>query len=319
MINVYTMVDKVQLSWYEEGELRNKVVPKVMLFGDAYAKNDIVKRDIYSGCDFGVRQQAPTKILPPVPIPYPVYDYYDYGTATKLLHFDNINPEEPRAVFFDIETTSLEPDKGVVTSICWMDSFTGKMFRSLNEGEEGDERRCLLGFIRYLKQHDILSIIGFNSNKFDIPYIEARCLANSVTFDARKFIKQDVMVIANKLFYFGSLDVIAENLGVERKLEVDNPVKLWNEGRYEELLKYNVQDVKVTKQIYEKLNMKEFLEALWHLTWLDYDRVGANSHISNMFYNKRMWEDGYCVSQVDNDYKGDFGGGANYDPNTGKF
>lgn len=312
MINVYVNRHKVKLSWYEQGELQTITLPKVMLYGDAYKQDGIKKKDIYTGREYVVSEQAPNRYLPKVPIPYPVYEYYDYTTATKLLHFDSIEPDEPRAVFFDIETTDLEPSKGVITSICWLDSYTGKEYETLNTG---DERECLLGFVRYLKEHEILSLIGFSSNRFDIPFIEARCLYNNVKFDGRKFIKQDVMHIANKLFYFGSLDVIATKLGVERKLEVDNPVKLWKDKRYDELLEYNAQDVIVTKQIYEKLNMAEFLKALWELTWLDLDKVNSNSHISNMFYNKRMWEDGYCVSKADLKYKGDFGGGYNFDAN----
>lgn len=309
MINVFVGSKKITLRWYENGELQKKTVGKRMIIGEENNNDGIIKKDIYSGKEYGISTIPGRFQLPKLPIPFPVYDYYDYSAGAKLQYFKDINPEAPRAVFFDIETTSLDYATGVITSICWIDSYTGKEYESLNEGNEED---CLYGFVEYLKDHNILSIIGFNSNKFDIPYLEGRCLYNNIHFEPRRYIKQDVMTIANKLFYFGSLDVIAQKLGVERKLETDNPIKLWNERRYDELLEYNAQDVRVTKQIYEKLNMKEFLEALWELTWFDYDRVGANSHISNMFYNKRMWEDGYCVTKVDNEYKGDFGGGFNF-------
>lgn len=315
MINIFLTKKEAILKWYEKGELQTKSFPKKMLYGSKNKHEGEVKVDIYTGEQYKVVKSTPRQKLPRIPIPYPIYDHYDYYTATKLIRFKDINPETPRGVFFDIETTSLDPASGEITSICWLDTYTGEEFHTLNTG---DEAKCIQGFIDYLNKHDILSLIGFNSNKFDIPYIEDRCLRNHIRFNPKKFIKEDVMVIANKLFYFGSLDVIAKNLGVERKLEVDNPIKLWNQRRYDELLKYNTQDVRVTKQIYEKLDMKEFLEALWKLTWFDYDRIGANSHISNMFYNKRMWEDGYCVSKVDLKYRGDFGGGFNFNT-TGTY
>jgi len=310
MINVYVSENKVHLSWYENGELKKEIHPKRMLRGDKFKKEGMIKRDIYTGEEYRIVKQAPNYIIPPVTIPYPVYGNYDYGLASKLLYFEGKNPDSPRAVFFDIETTSLKPSEGEITSICWLDSYTGEEFYTLNTG---DERECLLGFVKYLKEHNILSLIGFNSNNFDIPYLNTRCIYNRVRFNPDKFIKQDVMLIAHKLFYFGSLDVIAQKLGVERKLEVDNPIKLWKSKRYDELIEYNAQDVIVTKQIYEKLNMEDFLKALWKLTWLDYDRVNSNSHICNCFFNKRMWEDDLCVSEANLTYHGDFGGGYNFD------
>lgn len=292
-----------------------------MLRGVTKRDNDSspVKRDIYTGKEYTILSGKPRRFMPKMPVPYPIYDYYDYKTAIKLQHFKDINPETPKAVIFDIETTSLDPKEGVITSISWMYNDSDGEFYSLNkdpqcrETANEHERDCLEAFVKHIRKNKALSIIGFNSNFFDIPYLEHRCKMNDVPFDSRQYILQDVMQIANKLFIFGSLDNIAQQLGVERKLEVDNPVTLWKTKQYDTLIDYNVQDVNVTNQVYEKLEMSNFMEALWNLTWFDYGKIGANSHIVNMFYNKRMWEDGHCVSTADLKYKGDFGGGYNFD------
>lgn len=318
MINVNVGSKEIRLKWYEGTELKEKTVRKSMIYCSRNAKEGKLVRDIYTKRRYRTVTGRAIYKLPEMPIPYPVYDWYDYGAAAKLLYFNDIKPTTPRAVFFDIETTSLEPKDGVVTSICWKDSFTGLEFYALNRGEEGNEKECLQAFVDYLNDHNILSLIGFNSNGFDIPYIEARCLVNGVRFRPKEYLLEDVMLIANKLFISGSLNVIAKQLKVETKLEVDNPVKLWNEKRFDELLEYNTQDVVVTEAVYEKLDMKNFMEALFNLTWFDYSRVGANSNILNMFYNKRMWEDNLCVSKASTDYLGDFGGGYNFN-NTGVY
>ncbi|MCE7698284.1 MAG: ribonuclease H-like domain-containing protein [Methanobacterium paludis] len=314
MINIQVTSKKIIMRWYENKELQTKIVPKEILYADKFKKDGIQKKDIYTGESYGIKKGA-GYFTPPIPIPFNLYDYYDFKTASKLMYFKDMHPEDPRAVFFDIETTSLEPEKGVITSISWLDSYTGKKYFTVNKG---DEKKCIKGFIDYLKENDILSLIGFNSNFFDVPYLEYRTKATGIKFKAKQYISQDVMLIANKLFYFGSLDAIAERLKVERKMEVDNPVKLFREKRFKELIEYNIQDVIVTKEIFEKLDMANFQKALWNMTWFDYDKIGANSHIDNMFYNKRMWEDDLIVTKADLDYKGDFGGGYNFN-NVGVY
>ena len=300
--------------WYKDHKLQSKIVKKRYMEGEV--NKDGTFTDIYTKNKMKLKIKEGLSSELKYPIPYPLYEYYDYSLATKLLEFKDIDPDMPRAVFFDIETTSLNPLDGVITSIAWLDNYTGEMFSSINKGDEKD---AIKPFIDYILKNKILSLIGFNSSKFDIPYLEERCRLQRIRFPKERLINQDVMSIANKLFISGSLDSIAEQLGVERKLEVDNPVTLWKEGKYDILLEYNIQDVQVTKQIYDKLDISNFMKALWNLTWFDFNKVHANSHIANTFFNKRMFEDKLMVSKADLIYKDDFGGGANFDPETGKF
>lgn len=311
MINVRIFPNKIVLKWYQDGELKRRVVPKKMMWVVESENGDFT--DIFTGKKMKLCKGR-KEFIPDKPVPCILEDKYgyDYVTAAKLQYFHKIHPEPPRAVFYDIETTSLNPLEGEITSICWIDSYTGKEYYTLNKGEDGDEEDCILGFIKYLSDNNILSLIGFNSIGFDTDFLETRCNLLGINFNSRNYIQQDVMKIANKLFYSGSLDSIAKQLGVSRKLEVDNPVKLWKEGRFKELVEYNIQDVRVTREIYEKLDMENFLKVLWELTWCDWDKIHSNSHIGNCFYNKRLFEDKKVVTHVFRDYGGDFGGGYNF-------
>lgn len=299
------------IKYYKDGKLCVKRVPKVLY---KLSKKPTMSKplvDVYTGEKYYIRRSHENYIGLVFPLPY-IKDnghrIYDYRMAIKLKHYYSIEPEDYRKVFYDIETTSLDPSEGIITSICFIDSFTDEEHCLLNKG---NEKELLERFVNYLNDNDVLGIVGFNSVGFDTPYLQYRCDVNGVFFDRNDYIETDVMLVANKLFIRGSLDSIAKQLGVSRKLEVDNPVSLWNNKEYDTLLEYNIQDVRVTKELYEKLNVETFMESLWRLTWFDYNKVHHNSHIVNSFYNKRLYEDGKCLSKHDYKHYGAYGGGYN--------
>lgn len=326
MINISTVNDdNIIMEWYDKND---KYKRKVKKYEYIYPSPTVRSRkrkikpviDIYTGEEF-IAYLGKGKQSPKLTIPYKLKtDYfgnriYDVKMSTKLLEFKDIVTKGvsfPHSVTYDIETTSLEPNEGIITSIAWIDNQDDSEHTILNEG---DEKKCIEKFINYLSKNKILSLIGFNSREFDNRYLSYRCRQNGIYTDLNKSCNIDVMKGANKLFITGSLASMGKQLGIEEeKLDLgsDNPISLYEEKRYDELLYYNLQDVKATNSILEKLNIIDFYKALWYLSWNDFDTMQYNSVFNNCLANKYLWEHDLMVSTVNDNSLGRFGGGFNY-------
>ena len=199
-----------------------------------------------------------------------------------------------------------------MTSIAWIDTFDDTEHTVLNEG---NEKEMLKAFIKYIEDNHVLSLIGFNSYDFDDKYLSYRLKYNDIHYDIIKSTNIDVMKGANKLFVYGSLASIGKQLNVdEQKLDLgsDNPISLYRNKDYDTLLYYNLQDVRATKEIMEKLDLQNFYKALWELSWTDFNKIPFNSILINDLSNKKLWENDLMISRVYDRYLGNFGGGFNY-------
>lgn len=323
MINLSFEDKKILMEWYDDKKkYHSKTVPNNYLYPVRKKKRRKaplkVVNDIYSGEKYYV-YKGTGKWTPYLTIPYKINinkfgsRIYDWRFATKLLHFNKIeNVGMPRGVIYDIETTTLEPENGIVTSIAWIDTFDNSEHTVLNEG---NERKMLNEFVQYLQDNKILSLIGFNSKKFDDYYLNYRLRHNDINYSVVKGSNIDIMKGANKLFVFGSLASIGKQLNVdEQKLDLgsDNPISLYKDKKFDKLLYYNLQDVRATKDIMEKLNIPNFYKAMWELTWTDFNDIPFNSVLINNLSNKKLWENDLFVSRVYERYLGNFGGGFNY-------
>lgn len=325
MINITSTNQNVLIEWYDGDGMYRRVLKKPEFI---YPSSKINRRrkplkevtDIYTKKKYMVYVGKGTD-APRLTIPYRVKrDYfgnkmYDPIMGAKLLYFQKIIDKGvslPHSVTYDIETTSLDPSEGIITSIAWIDNQDGSEHTSLNEGSE---KECIEKFTKYLSKHKILSLIGFNSREFDNRYLQYRCKQHGIFANINKSSNIDVMKGANKLFITGSLASMGKQLQIEEeKLDLgsDNPISLYEEGRYEELLYYNLQDVRATNGILEKLNIIEFYKALWDISWNDFDTMQYNSVFNNCLANKYLWEHDLMVSKVNDDSLGRFGGGFNY-------
>ncbi len=96
---------------------------------------------------------------------------------------------------------------------------------------------------------DSQMLVGFNSNKFDIPILQ-----RYADFDIKKEIKS-IDILEEIKRSFGrriKLDLIAKGtLGKGKSGHGLKAVDLWKEGKYEEVKKYCLDDVKITKEVYE--------------------------------------------------------------------
>lgn len=95
---------------------------------------------------------------------------------------------------------------------------------------------------------NIQAIIGFNIDYFDLPALQPNVKAN-----LKKIYTIDILTeIKKELGFRISLDSIAQaTLGIGKSGDGLKAIKYYKEGRIDELARYCLDDVKITKEIYE--------------------------------------------------------------------
>jgi len=157
-------------------------------------------------------------------------------------------------MYLDIETTGLNPKKDNITIIGLLceDDFT-QFVRHID----------LVPYYvdEFIMLNDVDEVVGYNSNRFDIPFMEefgVKTLSN---------LKQtDLMHQCHDLNLKGGLKAVEKMLEIERKYEVLNffqQTALWNKWvnnsdrvALNRLLKYNMEDVLNLPLVEEKLKEK---------------------------------------------------------------
>lgn len=117
---------------------------------------------------------------------------------------------------------------------------------------------------RMLKQiHELLdkadAVLHYNGKRFDIPVLNREFIRHGYRPPA-PYKQIDLLQVARNKFKFSSnkLRYVAEFLGVEHKIEPTG-FKLWvdcmnrDPVAWKEMKAYNIQDVKVLEQVYEKM------------------------------------------------------------------
>ena len=135
------------------------------------------------------------------------------------------------------------------------------------EGNEQDEAEALRGFLALMSDFDSESdlIVGHNLIGFDLPFIFQRCLVNNIAIkpfvDLSEFNVQGVYDTMRG-WWLGSrnrvaLDDLAWALGIESsktsEVEGSRVFELYQAGKLAEIREYNLNDVRVTRRVYERL------------------------------------------------------------------
>ena len=229
-------------------------------------------------------------------------EYEVFGEFTPLqIH----KPPEMKVLAFDIEVYNPRgaprPDRDPVIIIALMNSEGEvKVIEKVGEGPRGDAR-VIDEFVSYIQQYDPDIIVGYNSNKFDWPYLLERSKLLGVRLEVGRVkdgiprtsvyghisipgrLNVDLYDFVEEIseIKIKSLDVVAEYLGIMRRDErVLIPwyeiSKYWDDPNKRELLiRYAVDDVKSTKGLADKL--LPFATQLSSLTGLPLDQVGSAS------------------------------------------
>lgn len=134
---------------------------------------------------------------------------------------------------FDIETTDLEADRGVVLCACYESSLKpGKVVTLRNDelssgwdkGRRGDDKELVSQLVKVMRKHDVL--VAHNGTRFDIPFLRTRCLRWGLEpLKEQKVV--DPLTIAWRKFKLRSnrLGAISDYLGIQdRKTPLDMSV-----------------------------------------------------------------------------------------------
>jgi DEAD/DEAH box helicase domain-containing protein len=180
-----------------------------------------------------------------------------------------------RKITFDVETRNLFQDVNSTEStaldisvVCIHDSLTDSYLSFLQED---------FGKLwPILEQADML--ITFNGDHFDIPLLN-----KYYSGDLTKIKSLDLLVeVKNVLGKRIKLDTIAEaTLGIKKSGHGLEAVAWWKTGEIDKIIKYCIDDVKITKQVYDyaiansKLKYKDF---------------GPNGQIRDIKLDTSNWE-----------------------------
>jgi len=136
------------------------------------------------------------------------------------------------------------------------------------DGNEQDEPEALQGFLKLMSDYDSECdlIVGHNILGFDLPFIFQRCLAQNISvkpfIDLSEFRVQGVYDTM-RAWWLGDrrsrvgLDDIAWALGFESsktsEVEGSRVFDLYQAGRLAEIREYNLNDVRLTRKVYERM------------------------------------------------------------------
>ena len=152
----------------------------------------------------------------------------------------------PNHLVLDLETQNLFADVGgkenmhkLLVSVAGVFNYKDEKFLTFNEKE-------MKAFDDLLKKTDL--IIGFNICHFDLPVLQ-----KYVSVDLNRIPTLDIMVeVVNAVGHRVSLDDLASNtLGKKKSANGLIAVQYWREGRIDELKKYCIDDVRITRDLYE--------------------------------------------------------------------
>jgi len=136
------------------------------------------------------------------------------------------------------------------------------------EGNEQGEAQALKDFLALMSDFDIEcdELVGHNIIGFDLPFLFQRCLANNMS--ARPFVNLGEYNVRGvfdtmRAWWLGdrrsrvSLDDIAWALGLESSKTADvegsRVFDLYQAGKLLEIREYNLNDVRLTRKVYERM------------------------------------------------------------------
>lgn len=147
-------------------------------------------------------------------------------------------------IIFDIETAKTIGEVGgdlskIGVTVVGIYEYINDTFTAYEEGEFNKLEEVLRGAER---------IIGFNSKHFDVP-----ALAPQLSFNLHEIPHLDLMedVELNAGFRIGLDDLASVTLGTSKSGTGLDAIRWWKEGEKQKVKDYCLQDVKVTRDLFE--------------------------------------------------------------------
>jgi len=154
-------------------------------------------------------------------------------------------------IVFDIETKNFFPDVGAndpalldLSVVCVYDSKTDKYMSFLEED--------LPKLWPILESADLL--IGFNSDHFDTPLLNKYYSGDLTKMKSIDLMKTIQETLGRRI---GLGTVAEETFGAGKSAHGSQAMEWWAQGKYQEVIDYCIQDVKITKDLYEHMKAKK--------------------------------------------------------------
>jgi uncharacterized protein YprB with RNaseH-like and TPR domain len=163
--------------------------------------------------------------------------------------------------YFDIETDGLFADFGIMLTWCLKEK-DGKIYhdevtkKELFDGE-GD-KRIVQSLLDRMKDYKI--IVGYNSDRFDVPFLRARALRHGLEFPSYgEIYTWDLYWTARSKLRITrkSLDNVCDFLGIKGKTPIDKDV--WRKAKYGDpkslktVLEHNKGDVIILEELHNRI------------------------------------------------------------------
>lgn len=155
---------------------------------------------------------------------------------TSELSFDLAKLGNPSEIaFVDIETTGLSREDCFIymIGVAYQDSDKTMVIKQWLSESANEEKNLLMEFTNFITYYKTL--VHFNGNAFDLPFIEARCNANGIDFSFSDFEGLDIYRRVSSLKHFLKLDnckqkSIEKYLGINRDDEFTGKelIKVYN-------------------------------------------------------------------------------------------
>ena len=184
-----------------------------------------------------------------------------------------LQPLKPKRLFYDIETSynivkswrigfninlnmeDIIQERAIIT-IAY--KWEGEEDVTVLSWNKGCDKKIIEDFVKVMAEAD--ELVGHNVDRYDTKFIMARALKHNIPV-LPKYQSTDTLKLAKKHFMLNSnkLDYIAQYLGIGHKtkhrgLSMWDDIILRNDSKaLEEMIEYNVQDVFLTEQVYNKL------------------------------------------------------------------
>ncbi|MEU0912166.1 ribonuclease H-like domain-containing protein [Streptomyces althioticus] len=147
----------------------------------------------------------------------------------------------------------LESGEVICFAAKWYDSSETSFFSSFHHGKSE-----MVGAAHSLLD-EADAVIHFNGQRFDIPHLNREFVEAGLT-PPSPYAQIDLLKVVKKNFRFPSnkLDYVTKKLGLDHKVQ-NSGHQLWVKcmagdfQAWEEMKKYNMQDVVITEQLYDKL------------------------------------------------------------------
>lgn len=153
----------------------------------------------------------------------------------------------------DIETKNFFTDVGrdnfdaIDISVVGVYSYARNEYRCFGEREMQELAEWIAAAGR---------IVGFSINRYDVPILNRYVPMNLWAIERFDILDEIERVMGERI----SLNRLAKtNLGVGKNGHGSQAISLYQEGRIEELKAYCLQDVKVTKELYDLLAAQKYL------------------------------------------------------------